>query len=120
MPCNALHGILNAITIHMADFSLPESPSDPQMSSFCPPKSHDNQFPVVASSRVNIGRMTEAKLTDEITVKLHDGFRVRLDRIAAQDRRKPGQWARKILEEAVDKCEQLNGYGAQGHGTKAA
>jgi len=50
--------------------------------------------------------MMQAKLTDEITIKLVDGFRARLDRVAAEDKRKPGQWARKVLEEAVEQWEQ--------------
>jgi hypothetical protein len=90
-------------------------PPPSQGSGHCPPKSPDIPVPLSGSSALSIGRMTQAKLTDEITVKLQDGFRARLDRIAAQDRRKPGQWARKILEEAVDRCEHLNGLETQDH-----
>jgi hypothetical protein len=74
----------------------------------CPLKSPDKRFPSPAVCEVNINQMTQPKLTDEITVKLADGFRARLDRVAACDKRKPGQWARKVLEEAVDQWEQAN------------
>lgn len=71
----------------------------------CPLKSPTKGFLPNAGCEVNINRMTQPKLTDEITVKLPDGFRARLDRVAASDKRKPGQWARKVLEEAVERWE---------------
>lgn len=64
-------------------------------------------FKEVSRSKINTEEvMMQAKLTDEITVKLPDGFRTRLDRVAASDKRKPGPWARKVLEEAVEDWER--------------
>jgi predicted transcriptional regulator len=49
--------------------------------------------------------VSEAKLTDEITVKLQDGMRRRLDAIAAADRRRPSQWVRMLIERAIEQHE---------------
>ena len=74
----------------------------------CPPKSSDKPVAVAQAQSVSDTEMMQPKLTDEITVKLQDGFRARLDRVAAHDRRKPGQWARKVLEEAVENWERTH------------
>lgn len=73
-----------------------------------PPKSSAKPLASTASQSVSDTEMMQPKLTDEITVKLPDGFRARLDRVAASDRRKPGQWARKVLEEAVESWERTH------------
>ena len=88
---------------------LPVPQADKEPRGQCPLKSSDKPVAVTQAQGVSdTESMMQPKLTDEITVKLQDGFRVRLDRVAAFDRRKPGQWARKVLEEAVESWERTH------------
>lgn len=86
--------------------AVPRADKEPR--GHCPLKSSDKPVAVMQPQSVSDTEMIQAKLTDEITVKLQDGFRARLDRVAAFDRRKPGQWARKVLEEAVESWERTH------------
>jgi predicted transcriptional regulator len=87
---------------------LPVPQADKGPRGHYPLKSSDKPVAVAQAQSVSDTEMMQPKLTDEITVKLADGFRARLDRVAAHDRRKPGQWARKVLEEAVEDWERAH------------